>query len=106
MQRRVPDNRPRVLMIMGLAASLDAWKPQIHDIMSIPVRRSPLHQPQGLGVNDVKALYAAPALNTAPQRTSYYCQDGAKYCTDPLSRGHSVLGVVPGMYLSSAVRRM
>lgn len=40
LQRRESDNRPRVLMIMGLAASLDAWKPQIHDIMSIPVRCS------------------------------------------------------------------
>jgi hypothetical protein len=32
------DHRPRVLMIMGLAASLDAWKPQIHDMLSVSVR--------------------------------------------------------------------
>eukprot|EP00892_Ulva_mutabilis_P010834 jgi/Ulvmu1/8122/UM040_0017.1 len=28
------DTRPRVLMIMGLAASLDAWKPQILDMLA------------------------------------------------------------------------
>lgn len=32
------DTRPRVLMLMGLAASLDAWKPQILDMLTPLVR--------------------------------------------------------------------
>ena len=34
------DSRPRVLMVMGLAASLDAWKPQILDMLAPEVCRS------------------------------------------------------------------
>jgi hypothetical protein len=37
---RDKDARPRVLMIMGLAASLESWKPQVLDLMQPLVRSS------------------------------------------------------------------
>jgi hypothetical protein len=35
---RGEDSRPRALLIMGLAASLDGWKPQLADLLAPGVR--------------------------------------------------------------------